>query len=350
MIKAIDKKYCRGNLVQLMPITSYCHLITSADEIILLKIGDKVLVNKYINHPKRDFFPYNEKEQNDKEHFTELFEYNKTYLNFRFSVRRGFSVYKDYFFKGSKRALWLEESLQVDDRYAQEKFTELNRNSLERIFDSSNYDSMYVIDINRGIIFARNDKEKIHIGENIIPSNDKIVKMDLEKRQVNYSISKALTDGNYTEESYQEANTPKTVDEIKNLKIYKPLSFFSKYSHLLLTIRDGKFDLTWFRIDFIEKDKFKFTFSPITITEPTVDDVMGYANNNEIENTPEPSKPTPTFAQVHTLKNQEMAMNTTSDLNADINGQEQEQSASSENGVFMRLQKMFKRYKPNDKK
>ena len=58
MIKAIDKKYCIGDLVQLMPYTDSCHLIVNADEIILLKVGDKVLVNKYANHPSRNLYCY----------------------------------------------------------------------------------------------------------------------------------------------------------------------------------------------------------------------------------------------------------------------------------------------------
>lgn len=61
MIQAIDKKYCIGDLVQLMPYTDSCHLIVNANEIILLKVGSKILVNKYANHPSRNLFPYHEK-------------------------------------------------------------------------------------------------------------------------------------------------------------------------------------------------------------------------------------------------------------------------------------------------
>lgn len=147
-----------------MPYTDDCHLIVSADEIILLKVGDKVLVNKYVNHPDRNLFPYHEKEKNDWQHFTELFEYNKTYLTFRGS-EGGFRFHKYYFFKGSDRALWLEESLPVDERYVVENSVELDRHDIEEIFDSSNYDSMYVINRNGRILFARNDKDKIHIGK-----------------------------------------------------------------------------------------------------------------------------------------------------------------------------------------
>lgn len=38
MIKAIDEKYCKNDLVQLMPVSSQSQLITSADEILFLKV------------------------------------------------------------------------------------------------------------------------------------------------------------------------------------------------------------------------------------------------------------------------------------------------------------------------
>lgn len=340
MIQAIDKKYCIGNLVQLMPYTDTCHLIVSADEIILLKVGDKVLVNKYVNHPSRNLFPYHEKEKNDWQHFTELFEYNKTYLTFRGSIG-GFRFHKYYFFKGRDRALWLEEPLPVDERCAMENSVELDRHEIEKIFNSDNYDSMYVIDINGRISFARNDKDKIHIGKNVIPSDNEIVKMELKSRKGDYSIAKAINPDNDTTENYQKANTPKTIEEIKDFKVYGP-AHFAKYSHMLLTVKGGKFNLKWFRIDFIEKGKFRLISSPISIVEPTIDDVIQFSSNYEIENTPEPSKPIPSFEQVHIPENQETAMNT---INSIIDGddqQEPDKPPKVENGVYKRLRKLFK--------
>lgn len=291
MIKAINQKYCKGNLVQLMPHTDECHLIVSANEIILLKIGDKVLVNKYSTHSSRNLFPYHEKEQIDWEHFTELFEYYKTYLNFKGSVR-GYSFQKYYFFKGTDRALWLNEPLSVDERDAKKEYVDLDRNEIERLFDSTNYDSIYVIDISGNILFARNTKDKIRIGKRVIPSDNEIVKMELEKRKtdsnIGYNLGKAFNSFNNTE-NYQKANTPKTINEIRNFKVYGP-ALFAKYSNMLLTSKDGNFDLKWFRIDFIEKDKFRLTFSPIIIGEPTVDDVIQFSNNHEIEENYELSK------------------------------------------------------------
>ncbi len=286
MIQAIDKKYCIGNLVQLMTYTSFFHFIVSTDEIIFLKVGDKVLVNKYDNHPNRNLFPYHEKEKNDWLQFTELFEYNKIYLNFRGSVE-GFRFHKNYFFKDNDRALWLEEFLPVDESYGIEDSVELDRYEIEKIFDSSNYDSMYVLNRNGRISFARNDKDKIYIGKNVIPSDNEIIEMELRSRKIDYNIARIINPENGTTENYQKANSLKKIEEIRDFKVYGP-AFLGKYSDMLLTVKDGKFDLKWFRIDFIEKDRFKLTSSPISIVEPTIDDVIQYSSNNEIKNIDEP--------------------------------------------------------------
>ena len=343
MIKAINKKYCIGDLVQLMPDTDSCHLIVNADEIILLKVGDKVLVNKYANHPSRNLFPYHEKEQNDRDHFTELFEYNKTYLNFRGSVG-GFSFHQDYFFKGSERALYLDQSLPVDDMNAVKDSIELSRQEIEELFDSSNYDSMYVIDRNGRISFARNDKDKICIGKKVIPSDDEIVEMELRNRKGDYNIARAINPENDTTENYQKANTPKTIDEIRDFKVYGPL-FFANYSDMLLTVKDGKFDLKWFRIDFIEKDRFRLTTSPIAIIEPTIDDVITYSSNRDIEYTPEPTQPIKSFAEVHTDENQEFATKSVLALMDDMESESKDNETPTEEKGVKRLARIFKKNK-----
>lgn len=286
MIKAIDKKYCVDNLVQLMPYTDTCHLIVSADEIILLKIGNDILINKYSNHPSRHLFPFSEKEQNDWRHFTELFEYNKLYLNFS-----NYRFIKNYFFKGSERALFLEESLPVDERTETIDSIELNRSEIEKIFNSNNYDSMYIFDINGRILFVKNDKDKICMGDSIIPSDEEIIEMELLDRKGNYNIACVLNSANDNNENYEKANKKKKIEEIENFKICGP-ALFREYSHMLLTVKDGKFDLKWFEIDFVSKDKFKLTTSPVEIIEPTVDDVLTYSDNCNIEYIAEPTAPT----------------------------------------------------------
>ena len=74
-------------------------------------------------------------------------------MNFRSSG--GFQFHKDYFFKGSDRALWLEESLPVDERYAEINSIDLERHEIEEVFNSDNYDSMYVMSKEGMILYVR---------------------------------------------------------------------------------------------------------------------------------------------------------------------------------------------------
>lgn len=335
MIEAIDKKYCIGNFVQLMQNTDVCHLIVSADEIILLKVGDKVLVNKYDNYLNRNLFPYYEEEQDNRNRFPELFEYNKIYLNFKGSMG-GFCFNQDYFFKGNDRALVLEDSLPVDDRNAVKNCISLDRQEIEEIFDSKNYDSMYVINRNGRISFARNNNNRINIGKNVIPSDDEIVEMELKDRKGNYYIAKAINPKNDTIENYHKANTPKTIDEIREFKLYGP-TLLGIYSDMLLTVKDGNFDLKWFKIDFIEKNKFRLTTSPIAIVEPTVDDVLNYAKEYDIKYTPEPSETMMTLDQIYISEVQTMANNTE---NSVIDNDNQEEQGK---GKFKKFLKKLKR-------
>lgn len=255
------------------------------------------------------------------------------YLNFKGSVG-GYSFSKDYFFKDSDRSLWLTEPLPVDERKTKDNSVELDRNEIEKIFDSSNYDSMYVLDTNGRILFARNDKDKIHIGEEVIPSDNEIIKMELDFREVSLNIGRAIN-----HDTTKKKEEPKTIDEIRNFKIYGPVAF-TKYVHMLLTIKDGKFDLKWFRVDFIEKNKFRLTYDPINIVTPTVDDVIEYSNKHEIKSTPEPS-----FGEVHTKEEQEIAMNALEETTDSFSEQE-EQPQRSEYGIYRRLQKLLQFNKP----
>lgn len=342
MIKAIASKYCRENLVQLMNITDNCQLIVSADEIILLKIGNSVLINKYSNHSKRNQFPFNEREQNDEDHFTELFEYNKTYLNFKGSVG-GIRLSKNYFFKGSNRALWLEESLLGNERTNTEFSTKLDRQEIEELFNCNNYDSMYIIDRNGRILFARNDKDNIKIGNKVIPSDDEIIEMEFNRRKESQKISDAinLADDIVCNNNKKEYKR-KTIDEINDFKIYGP-TYTGKFKDIVITTKNGKFDIRWFKVDLIEENKFRLTFRIIDIKEPTIDDVITFSSNYEIENTPEPSKPIPSFFQIHTPKNQKDAMNILNNTVDKTLQQEKKSKEKSTNSIYKRLQKVLRK-------
>lgn len=293
MIKSVDKKYCHGNLVQLMPHTDTCHLIMNQDEIILLKIGNKVLINKYINHPSRHLFPYHENEKHTSgchAQYNVLYEYNKIYLNFRTSIS-GYSFRKDYFFKGTDRALWLNESLLTNRKLLEEHSQILDRKELEQVFNSDNYDSMYIIDVKGRIMLAKNNTDGCIIKKDIIPTDEEIIDIEYQERVSNHYLGELFRSALDNENPISATTAgikPRTIEEINNVNIYGSL-LFSEYSHVLITSKKGEFNIKFFRLDFIEKDKFKLTTGNVPVVEPTIDYVLDYTKEHTIEQTEDPN-------------------------------------------------------------
>lgn len=287
MIKAIDEKYCKNDLVQLMPYSSTTQLITSADEILFLKVGDEVLINKYEKHPSRNLFPYSDKIKHSG-NYTQLFEYNKQYLNYRGSFS-GINIQQNYFFKGSNRALYLSDSLNIDDRNVEYNEQIMDRKNIENIFNSNNYDSMYLVDRNGIVQFAKSKKDGIVIDKKIIPSDKEIVKLEREERLSKHHIACAINDKIDTEEKEKSARKYNSIDDIHNFKIYGPF-LTANYSHILITSKDGVINATWFKLEFVKKDVFKITTSPIPVIEPTIDDVINYSSNHTIAKTNDPEE------------------------------------------------------------
>ena len=155
------------------------------------------------------------------------------------------------------------------------------------------------------------------------------------------SIARAINPQNDTTENYQKANTPKVIDDIRDFMIYGPF-LFENYCDILLTVKDRKFDLKWFKIDFIEKDRFRLTTSLITIIEPTIDDVLSYSEKYDIYYTLEPSQATKLFNEVHTEENQAMPVNSTLNL-VDSQEKPEDKSITEEKGLKKSLRKLFKR-------
>lgn len=281
MIKAIDAKYCKGDLVQLMTIDGGTSFIASPEEIILLKGYRKVYVNKYENHPNRYEFPYSENVKTG-EYFNELYEYNKPYIIYE-SNHIGYICSMMYFFKGSNRAIKYETSLPIDLRSTQDIEEELTREEIESKFNKDNYDSMYIIDVNVNSFFINNNLENICLGNGFDFSDEEIIARDLRKRERDQRMANIFrVDGKKSTEEIKA----RPIEEIKDLKLYS--GFINKYSHLLLTSKDGVFSLMWFNIVFVEKDKFRLTYSIVPIKVPTVDNIISYCEDNDIEYTSDP--------------------------------------------------------------
>lgn len=287
-MKAIDKKYCKDDLVQLMNLSDMCNFIVSSDEIVLLKSDGKVIVNNYENHPKRYSFPFSERIITNNSYHG-LFEYNKPYLNFSGAVG-GYRFGIDYFVKDNDRAILYETYLSADRRTAEENTLELTRDEIEEKFNKDLYDSMYVIDISGRILFA-NNKVNV-IDNNIIPTNEEIVALDVKERVYEQDLAFMarrighVFDETYVEEEKEEIK-PRNIEEIKNLNIYSG-ELFKDYHHILLTSKDGIFSVQWFKLEYVEKNKFKMTYSSIPVIVPDSSEILEYARSNVIESTHEP--------------------------------------------------------------
>lgn len=107
--------------------------------------------------------------------------------------------------------------------------------------------------------------------------------MEFNRRKENQKISDAinLADGIVCEKKREYKR--KTIDEINYFKIYGP-THTGKFKDIIITIKNGKFDIRWFKVELIEKNNFRFTFRIIDIKEPTIDDVITFSSNYEIEN------------------------------------------------------------------
>lgn len=273
MYKIINSNYCDDKFVMDTAGNFSNHFIVSVDGIVYLKIGDKELIRDNNNSENNLRFEVSGVYRRE---VPIIYEYNKQYLDF-VEDYIGMGAKQNYYFKGSKRALHVEDYLHIAERYTYSgnESYEVSRGKIESIFNKDNYDAMYVLAEGK-LRYAYTKKDGLVLndlvyGENLIPNDEQIIKLELRDREFNYSIAKAISDAERMK--YQkEEQKPKTIEEIKNLKIYG--GFLRNFVHMLLTVKNGKFNLMYFKIEFIEKNWFKLTTCQIPIIEPTVDDII----------------------------------------------------------------------------
>ena len=290
MISWIDSEQCKDNFIEVPSQRDTSDIIISPEEIMFLKQNDRIttsksrseiLKNKHSNYLDSNLPENNNKKNNtNKESQTHLYEYNKLYLSF--STYGGISSGIRYFFKGRNRAFYLKRGLSLDERGLKSHEQELTREKVEAIFDKNNYDSMYIIDLNVGILFANTKKDGTVINRNIVPNDDEIIEREMNGRIFDYDLACIFNPKIKTEDNYKAAHTPKPIDEIKDLKIYGS-AIFNNYAQLLITSKDGKFNIKWFSLTYLEKDKFMLKTTEIKVIEPTVEDVIEYSKEHEIE-------------------------------------------------------------------
>lgn len=262
--------------VKIQPLLS-C-LIMDAEEIILLKHINKVLINKFINHPMHYQNSLDVEEvvgEGLDRYYNELLSYNKLYLSYRNG--NGVQFFQSYFGKDGNSSYEMHKTLPI---FHEEPTTTciMSREEVEKYFNPLEYDGMYIMDINGIISYAYNKKDGIVINSDIIPSDEKIIIADKEKRKFD-NKERCILKVNY--DNWNQTFEPKSIKDIKNIKIWG--GALNGYTDFLVTVKDGKFDVKWFRLKFLEQDKFQLDISPIYVSEPNQEDILEHDQHYPFE-------------------------------------------------------------------
>ncbi len=173
MKKIIDREYIRDNVAQLMLGTADNEIVMEGKEILLLKANGKVLINKYLNHPKRREFPYCEvpmHESEGTELYNVLFEMGKNYLVYELGDLND-NVIMNSFTPVSDGCLWNHEIANMPDEDDFES-TSYTREEMERIFDGHNYDSLIIADKTGKIMVAYFESDGEIIKTDMLPPRE----------------------------------------------------------------------------------------------------------------------------------------------------------------------------------
>ena len=271
MIEIINKKNYKNGLVKYNVSSDLFHLIVDDKEICFLRLGDFILVNKFINNRIIDKFDderlayYSNAStsyDDDLSKIYGLFNCDKTYLNY---VSSGvyYSLSKELF-SNSRSNLIREFDDLLDKGFncGNKCVIECSRIQLEEMFNYDNYDSMYVFNSNGNFLFVGNKVDGVIINDKIVPSDEKIVELDLRKRQIDAIVSLDIKG------SGEELSkiTSRSIDEIKKLDIYGS-SKFCKYKYLIITSNGGVFSVNWFSLKFVSTDKFLLSVYNIPVED-----------------------------------------------------------------------------------
>ncbi len=276
MILEVSSKHCTRDLVDYMTLSSNNHLIVGEEGLLLLKIADKVILNRFPKSVRVNGFPYDSKVKRDSDFFTELYKYNRLYMNFT-STFRHFMLCRNYFFKRDDGALAVEDMVHIEPNpeIVIEDF--FNRVQLEEYFDlrARKADFMAVFNCSGDILYVNSPNDGIVWGK-IIPTNKDIMKMDFRNRAINYVVMRHMGQRAVKEPKLRD------ISKITNVPIYGPIGERT-FSHYVLTGNKGHYELEGFQLNFLRNDLFELTVSPMIIEEPTIDDVLRYCQNYTIE-------------------------------------------------------------------
>lgn len=280
-IQVVSPEHCRDGVVQNWIKDAGTMLVVSPDGIVFFKKNDEIIINEFENYSNRYDFLDNSIKKGY--YFNCLFEYNKPYLVFRGGKAN--TILK-MFLKDGERTLCYTDSIMHSlgiGAETKDEEIELTREEIESRFNKDAYDFMCLFFDNTNPIYIHSNNSNINFGNGFNFSDEEIISRDLIERQIKQELANSFrTD----DKKLTEELKTRPIEEIKDLKLYSS-TIFNKYAYLLLTAKDGVFSLIWFNIVFVEKDRFRLTYSVVPINIPTKDEIINYARNHEIEMMPD---------------------------------------------------------------
>ena len=214
MIKAVNDNKIKNNLVLGKVYIDMDTLIINPREVMLLKVGNNIIKNKYVTGADRLNFPLCGEMKIDDSHYKMVFEKDMQYIHF--DGHRDFSLYSEYYTDIKNKTVRYNESTMINS-INKEEF-ELSYDEINNIFNPYNYDGMYILNTSGDVLSAYNRKDGIIIDNKIISDDDK------DKISVNNN------------------------DEFNNI---------------VITVSNNKYEINLFRIDCIGIDIYNLSISNI---------------------------------------------------------------------------------------
>lgn len=236
--------------------TNFNRLIINPKEIVFLEKDGKIKINKCKDN------------SNKKEGYNVVYNYDKFYLDSRENIH-GYSLSSTYFYRASDRAFQLSDAIMLDERYlkSEVKINYLNREQIENVFNSENYDSMYILWEGK-ILYAHNKVDGLVVDKKIIPSDEEIIEKECKERESLFDIF-----GKTEKTTYKVKR--KELKDIHNFNLYTPaIPLFANFVHTLITSKDDIFKVCHFSVVYKEENVFELKKQEIEMDVPTVDDII----------------------------------------------------------------------------
>lgn len=238
-IQKVDNKYVKNNKAINFFLYTDFNLLLNSDEILFLSKEENVYEDKYLKTEKLfDDNLFITQIDGPRLFYTSLFELNKPYISARIMDYK-LKLDKVIYLNDKNSTFICDDSLIFDITTLQDK--EFNREEIEQVFNTQNYNSIIVVDNKNNVLFAKD--KNFSIGKTFIPTDDEIIniynKYYLENKQ--------------------------NIDEIESFSLS---GYSSELPYIIITSKDDSISISKFNLSFLEKDCFKLSYTqPLQIKD-----------------------------------------------------------------------------------